>query len=89
IEEHLGLQGLQDAIQHFLYDQLNPDAKIPGDQADLCICPVFCGKVWVFHSATATFCAPSDQLGIGGMHHEVMHQKNEEEKIIHYNHSMQ
>ena len=73
VEESLGLQGLQDAIRHFLYDQLNPDADIPGDQADLRICPVFHGKVQVFHSAAATFCAPSDQLGIGGMHCEIIH----------------
>jgi len=72
VAERLGLQGLQNAIQRFLYDQLNPDAEIPGDRADLHVCPVFHGKVRVFHSASATFCAPSDQSGVGGMHHEII-----------------
>ena len=61
------------ARRNFLYDQLNPDAEIPGDQADLRVCPVFHGKVQVFHSAAAMFCAPSDQLGIGGMCYEIIH----------------
>jgi len=45
VAECLSLQGLQDTIRHFLYNQLNPDAEIPGDRADLCACPVFHGKV--------------------------------------------
>ncbi|KIM63074.1 hypothetical protein SCLCIDRAFT_39268, partial [Scleroderma citrinum Foug A] len=58
---------LQEAIHCFLYDQVNPDAEIPGDHVDLHLCPLFQGKVWVFHSAAAMFCAPSDQPGIEGM----------------------
>jgi len=72
VVECLGLQGLQDMIQRFLYDQLNPDAEIPGDRADLRACPVFHRKVRVFHSATTTFCAPSNQSGVGGMRREII-----------------
>ena len=73
VADRLGLQGLQEAIHCFLYNQVNPDAEIPGDRVDLCLCPLFQGRVWVFHSAAATFCAPSDQSGIGGMCHEIIH----------------
>ena len=72
VAEQLGLQGLQEMIQCFLYDQLNPDAEIPRDHADLQICPDFHRKVQVFHSATATFCAPSDQSGVKCMCHEII-----------------
>jgi len=66
VADHLGLQGLQEAICRFLYDQVSPDAEIPGDCVDLHLCPRFDGKLRVFHSAAVTFCAPSDQLGVGG-----------------------
>ena len=72
IAKHLGLQGLQDTIRHFLYDQLYPDVEIPGDCADLHVCPLFQSRIWVFHSATATFCTQSDQSGVGGMHCEMI-----------------
>ncbi|KIM62264.1 hypothetical protein SCLCIDRAFT_120036 [Scleroderma citrinum Foug A] len=72
VAERLGLRGLQDAIRCFLYDQLYPDAEIPGDCADLRVCPLFQSRIQVFHSATATFCAPSDQSGVGGMHCEMI-----------------
>ena len=55
VADCLGLQGLQEAICHFLYNQVNPDAEIPGDHVDLCLCPLFQGKVQVFHSAAAMF----------------------------------
>jgi len=72
VADCLGLEGLQEAIRCFLYDQVNPDAEIPGDRVDLHLCPLFQGKVQVFHSAAATFCAPSDQSGVGGMRHEII-----------------
>jgi len=74
VADRLGLLGLQDAIHRFLYDQVNPDAKIPGDRMDLRLCPPFQGKIQVFHSAAATFSAPSDHWsGVGGMCHEIIH----------------
>ncbi|KIM59004.1 hypothetical protein SCLCIDRAFT_27590 [Scleroderma citrinum Foug A] len=72
VADCLGLQGLQEGIRCFLYDQVNPDAEIPGDHVDLCLCPPFQGRVWVFYSAVATFCTPSDQSGVGGMRHEII-----------------
>jgi len=72
VADRLGLQGLQEAICHFLYDQVSPDAEIPGDRVDLHLCPRFDGKLRVFHSAAVTFCAPSDQSGVGGICHEII-----------------
>ncbi|KIM61542.1 hypothetical protein SCLCIDRAFT_25845 [Scleroderma citrinum Foug A] len=67
VADHLGLQGLQEAIRRFLYNQVNPDAEIPGDHVDLHVCPPFQGRVCIFYSAVATFCTPSDQLGVGAL----------------------
>jgi hypothetical protein len=57
-------------LQRFLYDQLNPNAAIPSDQVPLTQCPVFRGRISVFHSAVARFFAPSDLCGAGGMYQE-------------------
>ncbi|KAI6138059.1 hypothetical protein BKA82DRAFT_167053, partial [Pisolithus tinctorius] len=57
---------------HFLYDQLNPHADIPGDHAQLDACSPFQGKVCVFNSAVVTYFAPSDQSGIKGMHRKII-----------------
>jgi len=72
VADRLGLEGLQEAIHHFLYDQVNPNAEIPGDHIDLHLCPLFQGKVQVFHLAAVMFCTPSDQSGVGGMRHEII-----------------
>jgi hypothetical protein len=57
-----------DHICRFLFDQLYPNAPLNGDEVDIAICPNFNGNIHVFHSALATFYAPSDPSGIGGMH---------------------
>ncbi|KAI0244925.1 hypothetical protein BJV78DRAFT_1277591 [Lactifluus subvellereus] len=57
-------------IRRFLFDQLHPNAPLSGDNVDLNICPTFSSNIHVFHSALATFYAPSDQSGVGGMHHQ-------------------
>jgi hypothetical protein len=54
-------------VRQFLHDQRNPDHLIPGHQMDVSLCPDFNGKVHVFHSATASFYAPSDICGVNGM----------------------
>ena len=54
-------------IRRFLFNQLYPNAPLSGDKVDLNICPTFSGNIHVFHLALATFYAPSDHLGIGGM----------------------
>ena len=65
---------LPDLVQHFLFYQLYPDSDIEPDDLPLEQCP----PLWdthasVFHSATATFRAPSNPSGPGGMYREVIH----------------
>ena len=57
-------------IRHFLYDQLHPDSDFFGSEVPLAACPEFYGHVFIHHSATAMYYAPSDASGIGGMHRE-------------------
>jgi hypothetical protein len=62
-----------DLIRHFLFDHLYPNAPLSGDNVNLDICPSFSSKISVFHSAMATYYAPSDHSGLGGMHRERIH----------------
>ena len=64
---------LLELICRFLYDQVYPDSDIPSTYVSLNACPVFLGMVSVFSSAKATYFAPSDDSGIGGMHWEHIH----------------
>lgn len=57
-------------MRRFLYDQLNPNAVISGNDVLLEQCPNFFGRIYVFHSAVARFFAPSDLCGAGGMYQE-------------------
>ena len=57
-------------IRRFLFDQKYPDNEIPGADINLNLCPRFSGAVCVYHSAVATYYAPSDTAGIGGMYRE-------------------
>ena len=57
-------------VRRFLYDQLYPNSNLPSSDISLNACPAFFGKVSVFLSAVATYYAPSDPCGIGGMHRE-------------------
>ena len=62
---------LQKLIRQFIYDQENPNADISGRDMDLDQCPEFSGHaVYVYHSAVASYHAPSDLSGIHGMHRE-------------------
>jgi hypothetical protein len=63
---------LPEYIQRFLYDQLYPDADLCGMDVPLEACPIVSLSlgIKVFHSASATYHAPSDLSGIGGMHRE-------------------
>ena len=71
LSHHTGHLNLQELIQRFLYDQLHLDAEISGQDIDLQECPQIDGYfIRVFHSAVATFYAPSDISGIHGMHRE-------------------
>jgi hypothetical protein len=56
------------ALRKFLFLSRNPDSiSAPPSLSDL---PQFHGRVNVHYSALATFFAPSDLCGVGGMHQE-------------------
>jgi hypothetical protein len=57
-------------LRRFLYDQLYPNSSIPSSELSIHAYPEFHGRVHVFYNATATFRAPSDLSGIGGMRRE-------------------
>jgi hypothetical protein len=63
----IGFRNLAALTRRFLYDQLNKDGGLSGSNVHLSECPEIRGSVFVFHSAIATFYAPSDISGIGGM----------------------
>ncbi|KAK7684399.1 hypothetical protein QCA50_012346 [Cerrena zonata] len=70
LAEHYALGALPILASRFLYEQLHPEIEdvlaIPAyDLPILTTC-----RIQVFNSAIATFHAPSDPSGIGGMHHE-------------------
>ncbi|KAG1842603.1 hypothetical protein F4604DRAFT_1884713 [Suillus subluteus] len=67
IGEQIGAPHLRDLVRQFLHDQRNPDHPIPGHEMDVSLCPDFNGKVHIFHSAVASFYAPSDICGVNGM----------------------
>jgi hypothetical protein len=56
-----------DLIRQFIYDQQQPDDVSIASISDL---PMFYGKTTIYSSALATFHAPSDISGIGGMRRE-------------------
>ena len=59
------------ALQQFIFLIDHPgSATIPSSVSDL---PEFQGRIHVHHSALATFFAPSDLCGAGGMHQEHIH----------------
>jgi hypothetical protein len=56
------------AFSQFLYKCCNPEAQIA--PSTLQECPAFDGAIKVYHSAIATFYAPSDLSGSGGLRRE-------------------
>ncbi|KAJ7841974.1 hypothetical protein B0H13DRAFT_2239403 [Mycena leptocephala] len=67
LAQRLRLPALPDLLRRFLYSQDHPDLETPLDDIDLDDCPDAPRSVSVYPSAVATFYAPSDQSGIGGM----------------------
>lgn len=65
------IPGLHDLMRRFLHDQLYPESE-PGEDIPIEDCPELAldKSVSVFHAATATFYAPSELAGPGGMHRE-------------------
>ncbi|KIJ58889.1 hypothetical protein HYDPIDRAFT_177978 [Hydnomerulius pinastri MD-312] len=72
VAAEIGQPSLPELICRFLYDQLYPDDDLAGAEVPLAECPVFQGRVSVYHSASATFYAPSELAGPGGMHRELI-----------------
>lgn len=61
---------LPELTRRFLFDQLNPNGPQTSSDIPLNQCPRISSKISVFHSAVATFYAPSDESGIWGMRRE-------------------
>ncbi|KDQ05944.1 hypothetical protein BOTBODRAFT_60809 [Botryobasidium botryosum FD-172 SS1] len=64
---HIGFPDLLGCIRQFLYQQTNPDDIRPLSEVPLDEYPSFHGRLRVYHSAVATFHAPSDRSGINEM----------------------
>ena len=52
------------ALRQFLFIHNHPDQQVPANIEDL---PLFEGEIKVYHSAGATYYAPSDSCGAGGL----------------------
>jgi hypothetical protein len=65
IEQH----DLSDLIQKFIYDQQHPDDCCSVSDSESAL-PTFYGMITIYPSAVATFHAPSDLSGTGGMRRE-------------------
>lgn len=72
LSQYIGSLFLKDHIHHFLYNQLQPDLEIFGIDIDINLCPdiSLTLHIQIYYSASTVYHAPSDLLGIGGMHHE-------------------
>ncbi|KAI0681639.1 hypothetical protein C8T65DRAFT_519149, partial [Cerioporus squamosus] len=63
----IGVENLTTLVSRFLFQQMLPDEPLPEDDTFL---PPLLGsmRIRIYHSAIATFYAPSDPSGVGGMH---------------------
>lgn len=68
--EYMGQPNFVELTRRFLFDQLHPNAIVTSQDIEEDECPVIKGKVDVYHSAVATFYAPSDESGLRGMKRE-------------------
>ncbi|KAL1937711.1 hypothetical protein VTO73DRAFT_12864 [Trametes versicolor] len=70
----LGAPDLHEMLRRFLREQHFPDLDEPGDVVPLDLCPRFpmSTRLAMHYSATATFFAPSELCGPGGMHSELI-----------------
>ncbi|KAG6875229.1 hypothetical protein C0992_004678 [Termitomyces sp. T32_za158] len=67
---HYNIPALPNLISLFLYEQAHPDLEIPLVDIPIEDCPAPSGRIRVYPSAVATFYAPSNISGIGGMFRE-------------------
>jgi len=59
-------------LRWFIYDQVYPDNILSSSEVALSACPLFDGKIHIHNSAVATFYAPRDPSGSGGMRREYL-----------------
>ncbi|THH31395.1 hypothetical protein EUX98_g2771 [Antrodiella citrinella] len=69
IAQRLGQPRLRELCRRFLHDQLYDTSSDTIPLPDL---PPFNGNVALFYSASATYYAPSEECGTGGMHREII-----------------
>ena len=71
LAQHLHLPHLPNLVRRFLHCQYpNSDAESDSEsnsEVDITDCPEYTGKIIIYPSAVATFFAPSDPSGMGGM----------------------
>ncbi|EGO04774.1 hypothetical protein SERLA73DRAFT_118626 [Serpula lacrymans var. lacrymans S7.3] len=70
LAEEIGVLHLRHLVRWFLFVQLYPNDPRNPEDVPAALCPRHEGKVYVFNSAAATFYAPSNPSGIGGMRRE-------------------
>lgn len=58
--------------RRYLYDQIYDDPELSSETAALEDCPTLDDGIYVYTSASATFYAPSETAGPGGMHRELI-----------------
>ncbi|TBU25238.1 hypothetical protein BD311DRAFT_780434 [Dichomitus squalens] len=73
LQDEANLPNLRDHIRRFLHDDINSELD-PGDAVPLEQCPYIANnlRIGVHYHAYATFYAPSEIAGPGGMHREVI-----------------
>ncbi|KAI0744317.1 hypothetical protein C8Q80DRAFT_1220924 [Daedaleopsis nitida] len=71
LDKEFSIPNLRDHIRRFLFHQIHANSGISGANLSLDICPPFEDeRIYVHYSASATYYAPSDPSGLGGMHQE-------------------
>ncbi|KAG2133730.1 hypothetical protein DEU56DRAFT_757071 [Suillus clintonianus] len=70
LADKLDIPSFPTLIRLFLYDQIHTDDHHSSADVPLRDCPSYTGPIKIFHSAAATFIAPSDPSGITGMRRE-------------------
>ncbi|KAH9946447.1 hypothetical protein B0H21DRAFT_779117 [Amylocystis lapponica] len=72
LADELHQPSLPELVRRFLHDQLYPNDVLAAINIPLKECPEFSGRIGVHNSASATFYAPSELSGPGGMHRELI-----------------
>lgn len=72
LAEKFGCPNFIELCRRFLYSQVYDDHHLPPEQVDIDDCPVLDYTIRVYNSASATFYAPSEVAGPGGMHRELI-----------------